>query len=318
MQAGNLTLLNYFGRNSGDPAYSGDFTDLYRSVDLKKWEYVHRFYERNLSNCWTDESEDDMCPSFLPLPTSKEGGGASGKYLQLFISHNKGCQYYIGDYDRDNDRFLPETHGRMTWVDNAYFAPEAMLLPDGRQVMWAWINEKREQEWKRFGWSGIFGLPRTLWLREDGSLGIAPLQELKKLRLREYTSAEEIRSNHLELELEADPEASVELRVLVSEDGNHYVSVGYEPSSQELFVDTARCGEEGSHRRECAPLRVCDGRRLKLTVYVDASVVEVFANDRQAIARLCYPREKRENRVMLVKGRSVSLRGWELDYTNPY
>ena len=57
-----------------------------------------------------------MCPSFLPLPSSPAGGPPSGKHLLLFISHNKGCQYYVGDYR--NDRFFPNNHGRMTWVDN--------------------------------------------------------------------------------------------------------------------------------------------------------------------------------------------------------
>jgi len=30
-----------------------------------------------------------MCPSFLPLPNSPDGGAPSGKHLLLFISHNR-------------------------------------------------------------------------------------------------------------------------------------------------------------------------------------------------------------------------------------
>ena len=40
-----------------------------------------------------------MCPSFLPLYDAKENGNKTDKWLQLFISHNKGCQYYIGTLD---------------------------------------------------------------------------------------------------------------------------------------------------------------------------------------------------------------------------
>ena len=73
-----------------------------------------------------------MCPSFLPLPSRADGGEPSGKHLLLFISHNKGCQYYVGDYDTQADRFMPLNHGRMSWVDNTYFAPRR--LSTGRDV----------------------------------------------------------------------------------------------------------------------------------------------------------------------------------------
>ena len=136
----------------------GDRLYLFESDDLKSWKYLHVFYERNPQ--WTDRSEDNMCPSFLPLPSRPDGGPSSGKHLLLFISHNKGCQYYVGDY-RD-DRFFPLSHGRMSWVDNAYFAPEALVDRQGRQIMWAWIMDNPAGENQR-GWSGVYGLPRTLW-----------------------------------------------------------------------------------------------------------------------------------------------------------
>ncbi len=110
MQAGNLLVLNKLGRaDDAPPEYRGDWVDLFRSPDLVEWEFVHRFYQRDRDNGWTQESEDDMCPSFLPLPASRDGGEMSGKHLQLFISHNKGCQYYIGEYDRQADLFTPES-----------------------------------------------------------------------------------------------------------------------------------------------------------------------------------------------------------------
>ena len=115
MEAGNLLVLNKLWRDEDSPKhYRGDWVDLFSSTDLKNWEFVHRFYQRDTENNWTKESEDDMCPSYLPLPSSPEGGEMSGKYLQLFISHNLGCQYYIGDYDTQRDLFIPENHGRMT------------------------------------------------------------------------------------------------------------------------------------------------------------------------------------------------------------
>ncbi|MHC4693755.1 MAG: LamG-like jellyroll fold domain-containing protein, partial [Planctomycetota bacterium] len=116
---GNLLVLNKYGRKKDSPdQMKGDRLYLFESEDLKGWNYKGSFYERNPK--WTEDSEDNMCPSFLPLPKSGDGGEPSGKHLLLFISHNRGCQFYVGDYDTKNDKFIPNNHGRMTWVDNTY------------------------------------------------------------------------------------------------------------------------------------------------------------------------------------------------------
>ena len=186
MQAGNLPVLNKLGREEDAPLHvRGDWVDLFSSTDLVEWQFVHRFYQRQVDNRWTFESEDDMCPSFLPLPRSPEGGEESGKHLQLFISHNMGCQYYIGAYDTQRDLFNPETHGRMSWIDNTFFAPEALIDDRGRQIMWAWLTDNARSDMDAAiadGWCGVYGLPRVLWLGEDDTLRLAPAPELESLR----------------------------------------------------------------------------------------------------------------------------------------
>ena len=89
MLTGNLLVLNKVGRGTNAPrAEQGDRLYLFVSDDLKSWKYLHVFYDRKPE--WTERSEDNMCPSFLPLPSSPSGGPQSGKHLLLFISHNKG------------------------------------------------------------------------------------------------------------------------------------------------------------------------------------------------------------------------------------
>ncbi len=100
MLTGNLLVLNKVGRQPDAPlSEQGDRLYLFESQDLKTWTYRHVFYQRRPE--WTDRSGDNMCPSFLPLPSRPDGGKPSGKHLLLFISHNKGCQYYIGTYRDD-------------------------------------------------------------------------------------------------------------------------------------------------------------------------------------------------------------------------
>lgn len=42
-------------------------------------------------------------------------------------------------------------------------------------------------------------------------------------------------------------------------------------------------------RKEEAPFSLADGETLDLDIFVDKSVVEVYANERQAIVRRVYP-----------------------------
>ena len=77
-----------------------------------------------------------MCPSLLRLPDRRSNGRLTDKWMQLFISHNKGAQYYIGSLQ--DETFFPEEHGRFSWRDNTLFAPEALIdhkKPSNRMVL---------------------------------------------------------------------------------------------------------------------------------------------------------------------------------------
>ena len=68
---GSLPVLNKVGRQADAPVEEqGDRLYLFTSDDLKQWKYLHVFYQRNPQ--WTDRSEDNMCPSFLPLPSTPQ------------------------------------------------------------------------------------------------------------------------------------------------------------------------------------------------------------------------------------------------------
>lgn len=307
IEAGNLTILNLFRNNPDAPkSMLGDWTDLYSTDDLKKpdWKFEHRFYRRDMTNKWTDESEDDMCPSFLPLPDKY--GNDTGKFIQVFIAHNKGTQYYIGEYDKEKDLFYPEKHGRMSWCDNTYFAPEALISPDGRQILWAWLLDNMDGELEKYGWSGVYALPREIWLREDGELGISPVRELKSLEYNHRSGETEFkkadkRSCKITLRAAVEKGGKAGLRLFVSEDGEKYADVYYDDSLGALIFDDSRSGRINhpggystpwldTERKmfpsaELAPFKLADGEKLELTCYIDGPVVDVFVNERQAITR---------------------------------
>jgi beta-fructofuranosidase len=332
---GNLLVLNKYGREPDSPQeLKGDRLYLLESEDLESWKYKGIFYERNPE--WTQDSEDNMCPSFLPLPGSPDGGEPSGKYLLLFISHNKGCQFYVGRYDKKNDRFIPDNHGRMTWVDNTYFAPEALIDDKGRQIMWTWLTDNPRGEEAK-GWSGVYGLPRSLWLGEDGTLRMRPVKELKMLRCDERTWSDITLANDdtkkldgvvgdsCELEITVDPAATAKrfgVKVRFSALGEERTLLYYDAEAKQLVFDSTNSGVDGRKKVERAPLELKDGEPLRLRVFVDKSVVEVYANTRQAICRRVYPGRSDSLGVLLFasggQAKFSSVKAWEMMPSNPY
>ena len=327
MQTGNKPLLNYFGRGpQAIRKYMGDWTDLFRSDDLKSWEYVGRFYENHKMGIddWPDETEDDMCPSFLPLYDAEENGKFTGKYLQLFISHNKGCQYYIGTLD--GEVFVPEQHGRMTWAeDGAYFAPEALVDGKNRQIMWTWLRDNLDNDFVRFGWSGVFGVPRNVWYA-DGELKMAPVKELDALQYDHiaYSKADGDTVKVGDGELcrikgtwSGKEKAGVSVRV--SDDGSEFVEIYYSPEEKKLVVDTTNCGVEGWRGKEKAPFELREGETLSLDVLIDKSVIEVYANNRQAICRRAYHAHPENSKgVKLIGEAPKTLDTYRMFPSNPY
>jgi len=272
-------------------------------------------------------SEDISCADFFRL---------GNKHMLLCISHRLGCRYYLGDWK--DEAFFPESHAKMSWVDNSYFAPESLLDDRGRRIMWAWIFDRpRFKTRMDYGWSGTMSLPRVLSLAKDGTLRMQVPEEIGRLRyagqkLRNITIAadsesvlEEVHGNSIELLLEFDAPDALQygLRVCRSADGEEQTTIFFDAKENSLNVDTrASSKTDGPKGVESAPFSLTTGESLSLRVFVDKSVVEVFANDRQAVMRRVYPSRTDSVGVSLfsVGGtvRVAKLDAWKIAPSNPY
>jgi len=100
-----------------------------------------------------------------------------GDHWVLFVSPYGKVQYYVGDFDADTCRFQAQTHGFLDCGPN-FTAPNTMQLPDGRRIVWGWLNGFPGGH----GWNGCLSLPRVLSLTEDGQLRQSPAPQLRALR----------------------------------------------------------------------------------------------------------------------------------------
>jgi len=250
--------------------------------------------------------------------------------------HWRGCQYYLGRYE--NEHFYPETHGQMSWVDQEFFAPDSLLDDRGRRIMWAWIFDRRNRGTRdASGWSGTMSLPRVLSLADDGTLRIRPVEELERLRyngriLENFTvgpdseiKLDKIQGNSVELAVEMIPDGAKQfgVKVCCSPGGEEQTGVYYDAVAKRLCVDTRQASlTEGPKKVEQGPFELKQGESLTLRVFVDKSVVEVFANDRQAVTRRIYPSKDDSLGVSLFANGGPTtvkrLQAWDMMPSNPY
>lgn len=271
--------------------------------------------------------EDVSCADFFQL---------GDKRMLLCISHRLGARYYLGQWK--NEQFFPEFHERMSWVDNAYFAPESLLDGRGRRIMWAWIFDGRSERARRAsGWSGTMSLPRVLALGHDGRLRMSPVEELERLRGPAQSvenvalddgkdvPIEKVAGNTLELLVEIDPGGAKQCGVKVcrAPDGAEETLVYYDAAAKKLAIDATHASlGEGPKNVEAGPFELGAGETLTLRVFVDRSVVEVFANDRQAAMRRIYPTRADSTGVALfARGGAAKVRrvtAWPMAPSNPF
>jgi len=290
-----------------------------------EWQYVGDLFAHGVEGVSLEE--DVSCPDLFKL---------GDKDVLLCISHGLGCRYYVGEWK--DEQFYPESHEKMSWVDHSFFAPESLIDDKGRRIMWAWILDAPEfgVRWEQ-GWSGILSMPRVLSMGDDGRLRIDVPEEIEALRYGAFKKRnfavqpgsdmviDGIGGDSLELfiEMESSQASQFGVKVAVSPDGQEETSIYYDASEGMLKVDTRKSGpEHPSQALEAAPFKLKKGERLKLRVFVDKSVVEVFANSRQAIARRIYPSRADSIGVSLFStGGSTRVRrldAWKIMPSNPF
>ena len=310
--------------------FGGEYPAIVKSPSMEgDWRYVGDLFAHSVDGVGLNE--DVSCAELFRL---------GDKEILLCISHRMGCRYYLGEWK--NEQFYPETHWQMSWVDNTYFAPESLEDDEGRRIMWAWLLDCADLGTRfEHGWSGTMSLPRVLSINEkkghESNLKIAVPKEIEQLRYRPFKAenieidadsdvlVEGISGDSLELALDVDQGLAIEfgLKVCVSPGGEEQTIISYDAVQGELKVDTQRSGfDRAPMAVERAPFMLDENERLRLRVFIDKSVVEVFANDRQAVARRIYPARSDSLgvRIFSVGGSAKVkvLESWHMSPANPY
>jgi beta-fructofuranosidase len=170
--------LWYLGVASGQFKMGGRVL-LYRSKDLRNWEYLHalasgHWREKENINP-VDSGEMWECPDFFSL----------GKKHVLLYSTAGQVFWEVGELDAKELVFHMEKRGVLD--HGAYYAQKTQLDAKGNRILWGWIPERRpDSELIAAGWAGCMALPRLLKLGENDELLMQAVPQAQALREKTF------------------------------------------------------------------------------------------------------------------------------------
>jgi beta-fructofuranosidase len=129
----------------------------------------------------------------------------------------------------------------------------------------------------------------------------------------------------LEIQAEFQPGAceAVGLTVRSAPDGKEQTSITYSRTSGHLLVERERSslGLDVDRTSQGGPFTLAEDETLKLRVFLDASVIEIFANDRACLTSRVYPsRSDSLGLGLFARGDKVLLKAldvWEMRPISP-
>jgi fructan beta-fructosidase len=272
---------------------------IYTSADLRNWTYASSFGPAG------GRGKNWECPDLFELPVE---GGAPGERRWILtinlgdsaVGGGSGGQYFVGDFDGKRFTPAPGWGGEPRWMDygaDFYAAVSWNDLPrtDPRRIWIGWANNWRYAEaiptWPS---RGLMTVPRTVTLRKsaDGYRIVqAPVRELAALRgvprrlsgtaVSDTSIPLPIEGGKAEFEVELDTGTADQVSIALTDGQGWQTLIGVNPGVNEVFVDRTRSGphfHDGFANRHVAPVDLT-GRKVKLRILADESIIEVFVND---------------------------------------
>jgi len=289
---------------------------LYSSHNLRHWTFLHPLIEGSPGKTQSinpvDNGEMWECPDFFPF---------GNKHVLLLATMGK-VHWKVGTYA--NQHFTAEKEGVVDW--GAYYAAKSMLDAHGNRILWGWIPETRpDTDLIAAGWAGVMSLPRVLSLNKQNELEttVAPVArqlgashegaslEMYELeaagqearRRKEVFEAFRIHDLAAELEIFLMPKSEGFAFRMQSESSGDFANIScvIAPGRRQLRVNNTT-----------ASLAQGCGTSVRLNIFVDGSVLEIFANG-TAVTERVYQIPSGPLRLILDGDAGlISFQGWQI------
>jgi beta-fructofuranosidase len=260
---------------------------------LTEWKYLGELFRH------PDAAVKNIeCPLFFPLTDSN-----GKRRWVLIVSPHGPVEYFVGDLDGESMKFKTSSRGI---VDHgSFYAPNVMFDQQGRCLLWGWIRDFPGGK----GWNGCLTVPRVLSLDAKGRLLQRPAEELKKLtgETRAVINATDLVDRPASLSLQ-DTRA-YRLRCTIDRDGAAAVRIAIPHNGDDKQAIAVRYdGRELDVAGKKAPLKLGDSDGLVLDVFVDHSVLEVYAGGTTCVSRVIPVGERRGDVQISAEGGVAKLK----------
>lgn len=294
---------------------------LYRSPDLLRWEYMHPMLVCTDINKWGTRW---LVPDFFKL--------GDKHVLLTFACTPTGevTMYTVGDYI--NNCLIPITQGILgTRPVPSSLATRTLLDDQGRRIAFGQLGEQRnEQAKKASGRHGALSLPWQLSLADDYTLHVKPVQEVcstgqpdYKLTNIDLPANELIRTDltgdQMEIKAEIDTAQadSITIKLFCSDNCEEETLIIFDRSANKITLDATNASLNkncGAGVPYVAQLKLADNEPLKLHIFLDRSIIEVFANGRTCLYKRVFPTRPDSKAIaILTKGAQanvISIQAW--------
>ena len=311
-----------------------DHVEFWTSPNLLQWRYASSFGNKLGAHSGVWE-----CPDLFPMQVKETG---EQKFV-LLVSMNPGgpnggsaTQYFTGDFN--GKEFIPHRshqNKQPVWLDygsDNYAGVTWSNVPaaDGRRLFIGWMsNWDYAQVVPTTVWRSAMTLPRSLVLHQQNNnyyLQSLPVEELKQIReyfeaidLGELSNSIDLSSNHIpvhqsewEIEVELIDAKVEELYFQFSNTKGEHCKIGYNVKKNDYFCDKTKAGNHSFSDKfgtavHTAP-RLLKSKRIKLHLFVDASSVELFADDGTVcMTELIFPSIPFTKAELVCKGGKVNI-----------
>jgi sucrose-6-phosphate hydrolase SacC (GH32 family) len=281
------------GATTGDKGQ----VQLYRSSgDAFSWTHVGVLYTGDGSTGALWE-----CPNFFPI----------GDKWVLFYGGNGLGVYEMGTYN--GSEFRSEQRGLLD-AGPASYAMQWYKDESGRNLAITWMaNWAAECKYptRANGWAGQQSITRELFIKADGGLGSRPIKELnslasgrvQKLGARQVGDQALTIGNtgqaRLKLTLDLESTSASSFTLHLFQNVRESTVLTYTTANQTLTLDTTNAGLGQSGKWEAVLVKPADNK-LTLDIFLDRSVLEIFAGDGTVMSATVFPRYKESTGISVV------------------
>ena len=309
----------YFFRN-GDNAYIivGTAKDGIGAVTLHKYLPAAKSWTNNTGDIFFAGTDKASCGTFWEMPniTLME----SGKWLFTTTPQNTGVGvrtlYWTGEISSDGTFKTDAQSTSPRGVELISKQGFGLLSPtiynhNGKIIALGIVPDKLPGSVNyNLGWAHCYSLPREWSLDDKGNLVQKPYEGLKAARSEEYVAEKDftldgnmdlapVSGRRLELLGRFQVgSAPVGFKFFQSADAASEASIKYIPAANMISVDFSKlkrtANDNGVYNGTytCVlPETLPAGSELKLNVFVDGSILDIFVNDRWATSIRVFPSE---------------------------